>query len=50
LRALGQRWLKVVWNTWQARTPYDADLHAHNQLKHGSWVLQLVKQPSAAKT
>jgi transposase len=50
LRALGQRWLKIVWKMWQARTPYDADLHARNQLKHGSWVLQLVNQPVAAKT
>jgi hypothetical protein len=29
---------------WQTRTVYDADLHARNQLKHGSWVLQLVNQ------
>jgi transposase len=44
LRALGQRWLKIVWKMWQTRTVYDADLHARNQLKHGSWVLQLVNQ------
>jgi len=48
--SLGQRWLKIVWKMWQARTPYDADLHARNQLKHGSWVLQLVNQPAAVKT
>src|SRR5260221_7955074 len=35
---------------WQTRTLYDADLHAHNQLKHGSWVLQLVNQPAAVET
>jgi transposase len=50
LRALGQRWLKIVWKMWQLRTPYDADLHTRNQLKHGSWVLQLVNQPAAVKT
>jgi hypothetical protein len=50
LRALGQRWLKIVWKMWQTRTLYDADLHARNQLKHGSWVLQLVNQPTVVKT
>ena len=51
LRSLGQRWLKIVWKMWQTRTPYDADLHARNQLKHGSWVLTLVnKAESATKT
>jgi transposase len=50
LRALGQRWLKVLWKMWQTRTVYDADLHARNQLKHGSWVLQLNAQPAAVKT
>jgi hypothetical protein len=30
---------------WQTRTVYDADLHGRNQLKHGSWVLQLVVKP-----
>lgn len=49
LRALGQRWLKIVWKTWQ-RTLYDADLLARNRLKHGSWVLQLVNRPAATKT
>jgi hypothetical protein len=42
---LGQRWLKILWKMWQTRTLYDADLHARNQLKHGSWVLQMVNQP-----
>jgi transposase len=41
LRCLGQRWLKILWKMWQSATPYDADLHARNQLKHGSWVLQI---------
>jgi transposase len=49
LRALGQRWLKILWKMWQTHTPYDADLHGRNQLKHGSWVLQLVNPPAAAK-
>ena len=41
LRCLGQRWLKILWKMWHTRRPYDAELHARNQLKHGSWVLQL---------
>jgi transposase len=50
LRALGQRWLKILWKMWQTRTLYDADLHARNQLKHGSWVLQMVNQPVVVKS
>ena len=41
LRCLGQRWLKILWKMWQTSTVYDADLHARNQIKHGSWVLTL---------
>jgi transposase len=41
LRCLGQRWLKILWKIWQTRTAYDAELHARNQLKHGSWVLKI---------
>ncbi len=41
LRCLGQRWLKILWKMWQTKTPYDAELHAINQQKHGSWVLKL---------
>jgi transposase len=41
LRALGHRWLKILWKMWQTRTPYDAELHLQNQIKHGSWVLQI---------
>lgn len=41
LRCLGQRWLKILWKMWQTRTAYDAELHARNQLKHGSWILKL---------
>jgi transposase len=41
LRCLGQRWLKILWKMWQTRKPYDPDLHARNQLKHGSWVLNI---------
>lgn len=44
LRCLGNRWLKILWKMWQTRTCYDAELHARNQVQHGSWVLQL--QPS----
>jgi len=41
LRCLGQRWLKILWKMWLTKTPYDANLHQQNQVKHGSWVLQL---------
>lgn len=41
LRCLGQRWLKILWKMWQTRQCYDPELHARNQLKHGSWVLKL---------
>jgi hypothetical protein len=41
LRCLSQRWLKILWKMWQTRTRYDAELHARNQLKHGSWVLKI---------
>jgi transposase len=41
LRCLGQRWLKILWKMWQTRQPYDENLHALNQQRHGSWVLQL---------
>lgn len=44
LRCLGQRWLKIIWKMWQTRTTYNADIHTQNQIKHGSWILQL--QPS----
>jgi len=44
LRCLGHRWLKIIWKMWQTSTPYDAELHMHNQLKHGSWVLQIMNQ------
>jgi transposase len=41
LRCLAQRWLKILWKMWQTHTPYDAEFHARNQQRHGSWVLQL---------
>jgi transposase len=41
LRCLGQRWLKILWKMWQTGARYDAELHARNQLKHGSWVLKI---------
>jgi transposase len=47
LRCLGQRLLKIVFRIITDKTPYDAELHARNQQKHGSWVLQLVNKPSA---
>jgi hypothetical protein len=32
---------KIIHKMWIDRKPYDAMLHHQNQLKHGSWVLQL---------
>lgn len=46
LRCLGMRWLKILAAMIRTHTPYDAALHAHNQLRHGSWVLQLQSVPS----
>ena len=49
LRCLGQRLLKIVFRMISDKKPYDADLHARNQQKHGSWILTLAnKTPSAA--
>jgi len=41
LRCLGQRWLKILWKMWQTGQPYNETLHALNQQRHGSWILQL---------
>lgn len=46
LRCLGQRLLKILFRMLQDRKPYDAELHARNQQKHGSWVLKLVNEPA----
>lgn len=47
LRCLGQRLLKILFRMLVDRKPYDADLHSHNQLKHGSWVLSLREEAKA---
>jgi transposase len=47
LRCLGQRLLKIVFRMISDKKPYDAEFHACNQQKHGSWVLKLMDQPSA---
>ena len=44
LRCLGQRLLKIVFKMLTERKPYDAELHARNQHKHGSWVLTLANK------
>ena len=41
LRCLGQRWLKILWKMWLTKTSYNEALHQQNQVKHGSWILQL---------
>lgn len=47
LRCLGQRLLKILFRLLQDKKPYDAELHARNQQKHGSWVLKLIDAPAA---
>jgi len=47
LRCLGQRLLKILFRMIADKKPYDAELHARNQQKHGSWVLKLVDHPVA---
>lgn len=47
LRCLGQRLLKILFRMITDKTPYDAELHARNQQKHGSWVLQFINKPAA---
>jgi transposase len=49
LRCLGQRLLKIVFRMLKDKKPYDAEVHALSQKKHGSWVLELIEKP-AAKT
>lgn len=44
LRCLGQRLLKILFKMITDKQPYDADLHARNQQKHGSWVLTLITE------
>ena len=44
LRCLGQRLLKILFRMILDHKPYDAELHARNQAKHGSWVLSLLNQ------
>jgi transposase len=47
LRCLGQRLLKILFRMISDKQPYDAERHARNQLKHGSWVLALIDKPVA---
>jgi len=47
LRCLGQRLLKIVFRMITDKKPYDAELHARNQQKHGSWVLKLTNKTAA---
>ena len=44
LRCLGQRLLKILFCMLTEKKPYDAELHARNQQKHGSWVLALIQK------
>ncbi|HEY2081826.1 MAG TPA: IS110 family transposase [Verrucomicrobiae bacterium] len=44
LRCLGQRLLKIVFRMLTDKKPYNAEVHALNQKKHGSWVLTLIEK------
>lgn len=46
LRCLAMRWLKILWKIWIDRVPYDGDRHLGDQIKHGSWVIALLPQPT----
>ncbi len=46
IRALGQRWIKIIQRMWQDRRPYDEALHLQNMVKRGSWKLALVADTS----
>lgn len=48
LRCLGQRLLKIVFRIISDKKPYDGELHARNQKKHGSWVLDFVNGTAAS--
>lgn len=39
--------LKIVFRMLSDKKPYDAELHARNQIKHGSWVLAFVPKLEA---
>jgi transposase len=47
LRCLGQRLLKILFRMLVDKKPYDAERHALNQKKHGSWVLALTTKPTS---
>ncbi len=32
-RALGNKWLKIIWTLWQRGASYDEDIHMANRLK-----------------
>jgi len=49
LRCLGQRLLKILFKMLTDKKPYDAELHAHNQQKHGSWILKMMPEHEAQK-
>ena len=41
LRCLGQRWIKIIYKMLETKKPYDEALHMRNQVKHGSWLIEL---------
>lgn len=41
LRCLANRWIEILWKMWHTHSRYDEALHTRNQIKHGSWVIQM---------
>jgi transposase len=35
-RALGNRWLSIIWKLWQTKTPYDEQIHLANRARNKS--------------
>jgi len=47
LRCLANRWQKILWKMIQSGEKYDPELHMQNMIRHGSWVVKLLPDPSS---
>ncbi len=34
--------MKILWTIWQTGAAYDEATHTRNQVRHGSWVVNLL--------
>jgi hypothetical protein len=41
--------LKIIFKMIVEKKPYDAEFHARNQQKHGSWVIELMTPSPSQK-